>query len=146
MLIMSPEARGGRPSRGGAIHVRKLKAAGMWYPERPTLTLEEKQRRMNTASWSAVCGLMNLEVMQNSTLEPIFTGIATRKVLREWYQACYSDKTTGNGTGTKARDTVRERYKPHEWATKQDQTILEFVSPLTKVIDQAVFGRRPQGR
>ena len=139
---MSPETRSGRPSKGGARHIRKLKAAGLWYPERPSLTLEERQRRMNTASWKAACGLMHLETMHDPTLEPLFTGEETRPVLREWYDAGFADKTHGNGTGTKARDAVRERYAPDPESKDQGPTILDRVAPLTKVIDRAIFGQR----
>lgn len=142
MLIMSPEARPGRLSRGGAIRVRRLKAAGMWYPERPSLTPEERQRRMNTASWKAACGFMHLETMHDPTLEPLFTGEETRPVLREWYDAGYADKIHGNGTGTKARDAVRERYAPDPESKNQGPTILDRLAPLTKVIDRAIFGQR----
>ncbi|MBI2026011.1 MAG: hypothetical protein HYT06_01375 [Candidatus Levybacteria bacterium] len=136
---MSPEVRPGRLSKGGRKHIRRMKAAGLWTSG---ISPFEKQRKMSVASWSAACGLMNLAVITNPELRPIFEGERTRPVLREWHAACVLDATSGNGTETKARDALIEKYAPNSRPRIKETTILDVVSPLTRVIDRAVFGQR----
>lgn len=142
MLIMSPEAIRGKPSRGGARYIRRQKAAGLWYEEHPslrptTLTPQERQRRMTIAPWSAVCGLINIAIINNPSLEPLFTTKTTRNVIRGWFEASRFDAIHG---GSLQRAAFRER---HEISGRRYRrigpTVLEQVAPLTAVVDQAIF-------
>ena len=146
---MSPEGTPGKPNRSWAKHIREAKAAGTWYEEHPslkptTLTPQERQRRMTIASWSAVCGFINMAIMNNPSLEPLFTTEKTRDVIRGWFEASRFDAIHGGSLQT---DAFRQRYEVEGKKYRRNgPTVLEQVAPLTAVVDQAIFrtGTQPK--
>lgn len=150
MLIMSPEAISGRPSKGWAKHIREAKAAGTWYEENPSLrpttltTPQERQRRMTIAPWSAVCGFINLAIINDPSLEPLFTTRETREIVKGWFEVSRFDAIYG---GSLQRDAFRERYEINSKKTRRSgPPVLEKVAPLMAVVDQAIFktGTQPK--
>lgn len=150
---MSPEVTKARPTRGWARHVREAKSIGIWYDDNPslrptTLTADEKQRRMTIASWSAVCGLINLAIRNDPDpdkhLEKLFITEATRNAVRGWFEVSRFDAING---GSLQRDAFRQRLEVNGTGHKiKGPTILETIAPLTAVVDQAIFrsGAKPQ--
>ncbi len=150
MLIMSPEAIRGRPSRGGARYIRRQKAAGLWYEENPSLrpttltTPQERQKRMTIAPWSAVCGFINMAIIIDPSLEPLFTTETTRNVIRGWFEASRFDAIHG---GSLQRDAFKERHEINgKKSRRSEPPVLEKVAPLMAVVDQAIFktGTQPK--
>lgn len=139
---MSPEVRQARPTRGWAKHIREAKSIGIWFDENPSLrstilTPQEKQRRMTIASWSAVCGFINMAITNDPKLEPLFTTEETRDVVRGWFEVSRFDAINGGST---QRDAFRQRFEVNGNGHKiKGPTLLEKVAPLTAVVDQAIF-------
>lgn len=139
---MSPEVRQARPTRGWAKHIREAKSIGIWFDENPSLrptilTPQEKQRRMTIASWSAVCGFINMAITNDPKLEPLFTTEETRDVVRGWFEVSRFDAING---GSIQRDAFRQRFEVNGNGHKiKGPTLLEKVAPLTAVVDQAIF-------
>lgn len=152
---MSPEVKHARPTRGWAKHVREAKSIGIWFDENPSLrptilTPDEKQRRMTIASWSAVCGLINLAILNDPDpdkhLEKLFTTEATRDTVRGWFEVSRFDAING---GSLQRDAFRQRFEVNGNGHRaKGPTLLEQVAPLTAVVDQAIFrsGGQPKKR
>ncbi len=143
---MSPEARQARPTKGWAKHIREAKSIGIWFDQNPSLrptplTPQERQKRMTIASWSAVCGLINLTIKNDPDpsehLNKLFTTEETRDVIRGWFEVSRFDAING---GSLQRDAFRQRFQVNGNGHKiKGPTLLEKVAPLTAVVDQAIF-------
>ncbi len=140
---MSPEKPHSRIrySDGWRKHLRREKAAQNKL--RTFVTPEERQRKLTTASWTAVKGLLNLETYNNPLVRPIFEDIyedePTGNIIRRWYDAAYKDTTSGDGQGTRNRDEFTKQHTQDETSENYDPLLVIKVKPLLKMVDAFLF-------
>lgn len=136
---MSPERTSSRLrySEGFRKHLRKERTAKN--KSKTLITSEERQRKMTTASWSAVNGFLNLATIRNPELLPLYVSEKTRGIIREWYDASYYDATHGNGTGTNRRDQFQKQYIQDKNSEHYNPNLIEAIKPLMAVVDNALF-------
>jgi len=137
--------------RGWAKHERRRKAE-----ERRNQPLslqystpEEKQRRLTTASWAAVRGLLNMETARIPLLHSIYEEISvideygndgpTRKIIKGYYDASYKDATNGDGFGTNNRSEFRKQYAQNKTSENYNPLMITRAEPLLKMIDGFMF-------